>query len=141
MQISLNLGSYTRKSTCHGKTPELCWICSPNHELYHRLLGRAINCNATQQSRDTRETNKAKQSALFLPHQDDCKTRMDIKLRSDMQISLNLGSYTRKSTCHGKTPELCWICSPNHELYHRLLGRAINCNVTSGLCARCHPVK
>ena len=29
MQIALNLGSYTRKSTCHGKTPELCWIKSP----------------------------------------------------------------------------------------------------------------
>ena len=43
-----------------------------------------------------------------------------------------------KSTCHGKTPELCWICSPNHELNHQLLGRAINCNVTGGLCARCH---
>ena len=55
-----------------------------------------------------------------------------------MQISLNLGSYTRKSTCHDKTPELCWICSPNHELNHQLLCRAINCNVTDGLCARCH---
>ena len=43
-----------------------------------------------------------------------------------------------KSTCHGKTQELCWICSPNHELNHQLLGRAINCNVTGGLCARCH---
>ena len=43
-----------------------------------------------------------------------------------------------KSTCHGKTSELCWICSPNHELNHQLLGRAINCNVTGGLCARCH---
>ena len=34
---------------------------------------------ATQPSRDTRETNKAKQPALSLPHQDDCNTRMDIK--------------------------------------------------------------
>ena len=55
-----------------------------------------------------------------------------------MHIPLNLGSYTRKSTCHGKTPELCWICSPNHELNHQLLGRAINCNVTGSLCAGCH---
>ena len=31
------------------------------------------------------------------------------QLRLDMPISLNLGSYTRKSTCHGKIPELCWI--------------------------------
>ena len=30
------------------------------------------------------------------------------------------------------------LCSPNHELNHQLLGRAINCNVTGGLCARCH---
>ena len=55
-----------------------------------------------------------------------------------MQISINLGSYTRKRPCPGKTPELCWICSPNHELNHQLLDRAINCNVTGGLCARCH---
>ena len=36
---------------------------------------------ATQQSWDTRKTNKAKQPALFLslPNQDDCKTRMDRK--------------------------------------------------------------
>ena len=33
---------------------------------------------ATQQSRDTRKTNLAKQPALSLLHQDDCKTRMDI---------------------------------------------------------------
>ena len=26
----------------------------------------------------------------------------------------------------------------SHELNHQLLGRAINCNVTDGLCARCH---
>ena len=31
---------------------------------------------ATQQSRYTRKTNKAKQPALSLPHQDGCKTRM-----------------------------------------------------------------
>ena len=29
-------------------------------------------------------------------------------------------------------------CSPIHELNHQLLGRAINCNGTGGLCARCH---
>ena len=34
---------------------------------------------ALQQSRDIRKTNQAKQPALSLPHQDDCKTRMDIK--------------------------------------------------------------
>ena len=32
---------------------------------------------ATQQSRDTRKTNK-QSNQLPLPHQDDCKTRMDI---------------------------------------------------------------
>ena len=56
----------------------------------------------------------------------------------DMQISLNLGSYTRKSTCHGKTPELCWIFHSNQELNHQLLGNAINCNLADGLCAWCH---
>ena len=60
---------------------------------------------------------------------------MGQQLRLDMQISLNLGSYTRKSTCHGKTPELCWICSPNHELNHQLLGRA----KTAMLTAVCVP--
>ena len=35
----------------------------------------------TQQSRDTRKTNQAKQPALS-SHQDDCKTRMDIKQRT-----------------------------------------------------------
>ena len=39
------------------------------------------------------------------------------QLRFDKQIFLNLGSNTRKkSTRHGKTPELCWICSPNIEI-------------------------
>ena len=33
---------------------------------------------ATQPSLATRETNKAKQPALSLPHQDACKTRMGI---------------------------------------------------------------
>ena len=37
---------------------------------------------ATQPSRDTRKTNKAKQPALSLPHQDDCNTRMDINQRT-----------------------------------------------------------
>ena len=32
---------------------------------------------APQQSRDTRKTNKGKQPALYLLHQDDWKTRMD----------------------------------------------------------------
>ena len=34
---------------------------------------------ATQQPRDTRKTNKPEQPALSLPHQYDCKTRMDTK--------------------------------------------------------------
>ena len=34
---------------------------------------------ATQQSRDTRKTNLTKQPALSLSHQDDYKTRRDIK--------------------------------------------------------------
>ena len=33
---------------------------------------------AQQQSRDTRKTTK-QSNQLSLPHQDDCKTRMDIK--------------------------------------------------------------
>ena len=37
---------------------------------------------ATQQTQDTRKTNKAKQPALSLPYRDDCKTRMDTKLRT-----------------------------------------------------------
>ena len=38
---------------------------------------------ATQKSPDTRKTNQAKQSnQLSLPHQDDCKTRRDIKQRT-----------------------------------------------------------
>ena len=36
----------------------------------------------TQQSQDTRKTNQAKQPALSLPHQDDCKARIDIKKRT-----------------------------------------------------------
>ena len=40
--------------------------------------------------------------------------------------------------CHGKTPEVCWICCPNHELNLQSLSRAINCNIPDGLCARCH---
>ena len=36
----------------------------------------------TQQSRDTWKTNKAKQPALSLPFQGDCKTRMNTKLRT-----------------------------------------------------------
>ena len=39
----------------------------------------ATRGRATQQSRDTRKTNKAKQSALSLPHQDECKMRRGIK--------------------------------------------------------------
>ena len=34
---------------------------------------------ATQQSRDTRKTKFQQSNQLSLPHQDDCKTRMDIK--------------------------------------------------------------
>ena len=34
---------------------------------------------ATQQSRDTGQTNKAKQPALSFPYRDDCKTRMYTK--------------------------------------------------------------
>ena len=35
---------------------------------------------AAQPSRDTKKTNKAKQSnQLSLPHQDDCNTRMETK--------------------------------------------------------------
>ena len=34
---------------------------------------------ATQPSRYTRKTNKAKQPALSLPHQNGCNTRTDIK--------------------------------------------------------------
>ena len=33
MHIPLNLGSDTRESTLRGKTPELFWICRPNHEF------------------------------------------------------------------------------------------------------------
>ena len=33
---------------------------------------------ATQQSRDTRKTNQAN-NQLSLPHQDDCKTRMNVQ--------------------------------------------------------------
>ena len=52
----------------------------------------------------------------------------------DMEIPLNLGSFTRKkSTRHGQTPELCGICWSNDELNRQLRGRAINCNVTEGL--------
>ena len=37
---------------------------------------------ATQQSQKARITNYAKQPDLSLPHQDDCKTTMDIKWRT-----------------------------------------------------------
>ena len=37
---------------------------------------------ATQQGRETSKTYQAKQPALSLPHQDDCKSRKDIKLLS-----------------------------------------------------------
>ena len=46
----------------------------------------ALRGIATQQSRDTRKTNDAKQLALSFPHQDDCKTRMDIKLQNIEQL-------------------------------------------------------
>ena len=39
----------------------------------------ALRGRATQQSCHTIKTNLAKQPALSLPHQDDCKTRMDTK--------------------------------------------------------------
>ena len=42
------------------------------------------------------------------------------------------GSGELKSTC--QTPQLCWICRSNHELKRR----AINCNVSDGLCALDH---
>ena len=38
-----------------------------------------------------------------------------IKHAHTTQISLNLGSYKRKGTCHDKALELCWIYRPNHE--------------------------
>ena len=39
----------------------------------------ALQGRVTQQSQDTRKTNKAKQPTLSLPNQDDCRTRMDTK--------------------------------------------------------------
>ena len=51
-----------------------------NHKLQTNLM--APRGRATQQSRDTRKTNQAKQPALSLPNQDDCKTRRDIKKRT-----------------------------------------------------------
>ena len=45
----------------------------------------AARGRATQPSRDTRNTNYAKQQAFSLPHQDDCKTRIDIKQRATKQ--------------------------------------------------------
>ena len=58
-----------------------------------------------------------------------------------MPIYVNLGSHTRKSSCHGQTLELCRISQLNHELNQQWRGRAMNWNVTDGLCVRCHHKK
>ena len=44
---------------------------------------------ATQQLRDTRKKNYEKQPYLSLPHQDDCKTRMDINGSNNQQQIIN----------------------------------------------------
>ena len=54
----------------------------------------ALRGIATQQSRDTRKTNEAKQTALSLPHQDDRKTRMGIKLQNIEQLQNPLMGVT-----------------------------------------------
>ena len=60
------------------------------------------------------------------------------QLRLDMQISLNLGCYTRKKHLSRHNSRTLLDLQSNHELNHQLLGRAINCYVTGGLCARFH---
>ena len=58
-------------------------------------------------------------------------------LRNMITAALRHAVTLEKSTCHGQTPQHCQICRPN-KLNQQLRGRTINCNVTDGLCARCH---
>ena len=63
---------------------------------------------ATQQSRDTSKTNKAN-NQLSLPHQDDCKARMDTKKRTAKHKTItefHSGSYNQQRINNNRTTAL-----------------------------------
>ena len=141
--------------SCAGSNNDLCTVCKNseccgeaapattgilcNHQcvvsMRQKMLPVRCNKNSSIKHLLVYQEKKPQSSNLFLnviSWEYDNSCAYTCRLHSILAVTLE------KSTGHGETPELCWICSPNHELNHQLLGRAINCNVTGGQCARCH---